>query len=162
MRVYLVRHAKASREPQYTVDAERPLTDVGRADAERVAAHIARAGVTIYEIRHSGLLRAQQTADIFAGHLNPPGGVLAVAGLHHDDPVEVLARELHLETEPVMLVGHNPFMEELVGLLLTGHHGEMPVRFSTSCTVCLEHTEVGWYVRWVLDRNIVFDAGAAD
>ena len=155
MRIYLVRHSKAAKDPIYATDAERPLTDRGREDAHLIAAQMARAGVEVHEIRHSGLLRAQQTAEIFAEHLKPPEGVNAVAGLLFDDPVDMFARELRLEPEPVMFVGHNPFMEELVGLLLTGSEGSMPVRFSTSCTACLEHTEIGWAVRWVLDRQIV-------
>jgi phosphohistidine phosphatase len=155
MRVYLVRHGKASKDPIYTVDEERPLLERGRIDVGRVAAQMARAGVEVYEIRHSGLLRARQTAEIFAEHLHPPGGVSAVKGLHYHDPVEDLAHDLHEEPEPVMFVGHNPFMEELVGLLLTGSTGNIPIRFSTSCTVCLEHTEIGWAARWALDREIV-------
>lgn len=158
MRIYLVRHGKASKDPQYAHDGDRPLTERGRADVTLIAAQMARAGVAVHEIRHSGLVRAQQTAEIFAEHLHPPGGVRAIAGLHYGDSPATLARELHLEPEPVMFVGHNPFMEELAGLLLTGSAGRTPVWFSTSCTACLEFTG-GWSLRWVLDRNIVGGGG---
>jgi phosphohistidine phosphatase len=155
MRVYLVRHGKASKDPAIPSDAERPLTARGRSDAEALARLVAASGIQVHQIRHSGLLRAQQTAEIFALHLNPPGGVVAVDGLLFDDPVESLARDLIQEPEPVMFVGHNPFMERLVSLLLTGNPDRVPVSLGTSSTVCLENTEGVWSALWVLHRELV-------
>jgi phosphohistidine phosphatase len=155
MRVYLVRHGKASKDPAIPSDAERPLTARGQSDVEAIAVLVASSGTQVHQIRHSGLLRAQQTAEIFRRHLNPPGGVVAVRGLLFDDPVEPLARELPLEPEPVMLVGHNPFMERLVSLLLTGSPDRVPVSLGTSSTVCLENTQGVWSVLWVLHRELV-------
>jgi len=155
MTIYLVRHGKASKDAVYQRDEERPLTKRGRSDVDRIAAQMARAETPIHQIRHSGLLRARETAEIMAQHLNPPGGVIKVAGLLFDDPVDVLARELHLEPEPVMFVGHNPFMERLASHLLVGNPNQTPITFSTSCTVCLEFIEGAWSVRWVLNPKIV-------
>jgi phosphohistidine phosphatase len=155
MRVYLVRHGKASKDPAIPSDAERPLTARGRSDAEAIAKLMAASGVEVHQIRHSGLLRAQQTAEIFGQHLNPPGGVTAVGGLLFDDPVEHLAHDLPLEPEPVMLVGHNPFMERLVSLLLTGNPDRVPVSLGTSSTVCVENIAGVWSVLWVLHRELV-------
>jgi phosphohistidine phosphatase len=155
MRVYLVRHGKASRDPAIPSDAERPLTARGRSDAEAIAKLVASSGTQVHQIRHSGLLRARQTAEIFGQHLNPPGGVVAAKGLLFDDSVEQLAHDLPLEREPVMLVGHNPFMERLVSFLLTANPDRMPVSLGTSSTVCLENTEGVWSVLWVLHRELV-------
>ena len=138
MRVYLVRHGKAAREG-YATDEARPLTKRGRGDAERIAAQVARAQIEIQQIRHSGVLRAQQTADIFAQAIRPTGGVVRVPGLLWDDPVEAWVQALPAESAPVMLVGHNPFMEELASLLLTGSPDGVPVHFTTSGTACLEY-----------------------
>lgn len=156
MRVYIVRHGKASREPQYADDAERPLLERGRSDVEKIAKHLAEAGIDVHQIRHSGLLRAQQTAEIFGAHLNPPGGVIAVKGLRYTDPVDVLARELEHESEPVMLVGHNPFMENLVAMLLGISVERTPVWFGTSSTVSMEYLPMSseWTLRWALHREL--------
>lgn len=153
MVVYLVRHGKAAQQG-YANDADRPLTDVGREDITRIAARMAGAGVEVNQIRHSGLVRARETAAILAEYLEPPDGIAAVSGLLSSDPVESWARELHLEPEPVMLVGHNPFMEYLAAAMLSGDLGRLPVRFATSTTACLEYLDGGWVVRWVLDRKI--------
>jgi phosphohistidine phosphatase len=155
MRVYLVRHGKASKDSTMPSDAERPLTARGRSDVEAMAKLVASSGTQVHQIRHSGLRRAQQTAEIFGQQLNPPGGVVAVKGLLFDDPVEQLARELLLEPEPAMFVGHNPFMERLVSLLLTGNPDRVPVSLGTSSTVCLENTEGVWSALWVLHRELV-------
>lgn len=154
LRVYLVRHAKAAKEG-YARDEERPLTKRGEQDAARIAALMAGAGVSVQQIRHSGLVRARQTAEIIAEQMKPRGGVIAVAGLTYGDPVEPLARELHLEPEPVMFVGHNPFMEQLAALLLTGSTERAPVWFATSTVACLTIDRGAWTVRWVLSRDLV-------
>lgn len=154
MRVYLVRHGKASKDPSYTTDAERPLTDRGRADVEGIAGFMAEAGMEVHQIRHSGLVRAEQTAAIFGRHLDPPGGVVAVRGLHYADPVNGLARELHHEVHPVMLVGHNPFMEHLTAAMLGVNMARTPVWFATSTTACLDYVGGEWTLKWVLHREL--------
>ena len=153
MRVYLVRHGKASKDPRYHHDAERPLTARGRSDVEAIARFLAGAGVQVAQIRHSGLVRAAQTAEILGEHLQPPQGVIAVRGLHYSDPVETLAEELAYESEPVMLVGHNPFMERLTALMLRAD-GSVPVWFATSSTVCIERVEGFWTLKWALHREL--------
>lgn len=157
MRIYLVRHGKAAKEG-YAVDEERPLTKRGRKDVELIAARLAGAKIELTQIRHSGLVRARETAEIFQQQLIPPGGMIQVAGLLWDDPVDQVARELRLEPEPVMLVGHNPFMERLAGALLTGDPNQTPIHFSTSSTVCFEYDMGVWTVRWALCPEIVPEA----
>ncbi|MEW6577611.1 MAG: phosphohistidine phosphatase SixA [Chloroflexota bacterium] len=159
MRVILVRHGKASKDPKYTRDEDRPLTERGKAEVTGLAEWLGRAGITVHQIRHSGLLRAQQTAEIFARHLKPAGGVVAVRGLLFDDPVDELAQELALETEPVMLVGHNPFMERLAAALLRADAAQPPVWFGTSSTACFDYVDGFWTVKWVLHRELAGAGG---
>jgi phosphohistidine phosphatase len=131
MRVFLVRHGEASAAPD---DGARTLTAAGRAQIERLAAWCAAHGVAPHEIRHSGILRAEQTAEILAAHLAPPGGVRAVRGLApHDDP-QMVADVLPHETSDVMLVTHMPFVAELASLL-TGSRSS--IGFATGTIACL-------------------------
>ncbi|MBP8973006.1 MAG: phosphohistidine phosphatase SixA [Anaerolineae bacterium] len=161
MRVILVRHGKASKDPKYANDDARPLTKRGQAEVTALAEWLGRAGITVHQIRHSGLLRAQQTAEIFAKQIKPAGGVVAVRGLLFDDPVDDLARELALETEPVMLVGHNPFIERLTATLLRADAAQPPVSFATSSAACLDYVDGYWTVRWVLHRELTGAGGDA-
>ena len=57
--LYLVQHGEAVGE---SVDPNRPLSAHGRATVEQVAACAARLGLKVDQIRHSGKLRAEQTA----------------------------------------------------------------------------------------------------
>lgn len=154
-RIYLVRHGKASKDPAIPTDDERPLTERGRGEVEALAKIVAASSLPVHQIRHSGILRARQTAEIFGTLLKPPGGVVAVSGLHFFDPVAPLARDLSFETDPVMLVGHNPFMERLAAMMLTGSEERTVVSMATSSVACFEGEIDNWVLKWALHRELV-------
>jgi phosphohistidine phosphatase len=149
MKVYLVQHGEA--QPK-DVDPTRPLTERGRQEVRRVATFAARLGLEVYQIRHSGKTRAEQTADILGESLSPPGGVVAVTGLAPLDDVQPVADGLAREQQPVMLVGHLPFMARLTGLLVTGDPDRSVVQFRNGGIVCLAYEEEkeAWLAAWVL------------
>ncbi len=149
MKVYLVQHGEA--EPK-SVDPTRPLTERGRQEAQRVAAFAERLGIEVRQIRHSGKTRAEQTAAILGEALSPPDGVVAASGLAPLDDVQPVADALAQEPQPVMLVGHLPFMARLTGLLVTGDPDRSVVRFRNGGIVCLAHEEEKdiWLVSWIL------------
>jgi phosphohistidine phosphatase len=150
LEVYLVQHAEAMSKDK---DPERPLTGAGREAAADVAVVAGKLGLDVQQIRHSGKTRARQTAEILAGALTPPGGVAAVNGLDPLDDVRPVADELADHTQPVMLVGHLPFMERLAGLMLTGDAGQPVVRFTKAAIVCLSRDKE-WQVSWILTPEI--------
>lgn len=145
MKLYLVQHGEAVSKAE---DPERPLTEHGRHDVGRVAAFACRAGVEIYQVRHSGKRRAEETAAILAQHLKPAGGVVALPGLAPKDDVRPVAELLSRETRPLMFVGHRPFMDRLAGLLVAGDTERTVVRFQQGGIVCLERDPRSW--TWVL------------
>ena len=152
MEVYLVRHGEAKPESN---DPERPLTDSGMADVESLARYIANLKVAVSQIRHSGKLRARQTAEIFGRYLAPPHGVIEHAGLApNDDPRKALA-EICQATEPLMIVGHLPHLSRLASLLLSGNVDKDLVRFRVGGVVCLSSDDGGWALSWALDPEIV-------
>lgn len=152
MQLFLVQHGEAKPE---TEDPERPLTEQGTAATERVAAWASQIKVRVSQIRHSGKLRAQQTADILAKQLNPEHGVIAVARLKPNDDVSTLAESLDDESESVMLVGHLPFLNRLVSLLVTGNSDAALVQFRNSGIVCLRREEGRWFLDWAMPPEFV-------
>jgi phosphohistidine phosphatase len=152
MEIYLVQHGEAKPEAE---DPERPLTDRGRAEAESVALYVAGLGINVVRIHHSGKLRARQTAEVFAQHMNPKEGVSERQGLSpKDDPHEV--RQLIDRAEkPLMLVGHLPHLSRLVALLVSGNPDKEVVRFRMAGIVCLGKTDTGWAVNWAVIPEIV-------
>lgn len=147
MQIYLVQHGKAHPKE---VDAQRPLTDHGRQETERVATMAARLGLEVNQICHSGKTRARQTANILGAALLPVSGVVAAVGLDPRDDVRPVAARLADEPGPVMLVGHLPFLARLAGFLLTGDANQEVVRFHNSAIVCLVRASARWQVDWVL------------
>jgi len=147
MKVYLVQHGEA--EPK-SVDPTRPLTEHGRQDTRRVAPFAARLDLGVHQIRHSGKTRAEQTAVILGEALAPPGGVAVVSGLAPLDDVRPVADALAQEWQPVMFVGHLPFLARLAGLLVTGDPDCSVVQFRNAGIVCLVREEDGWLVDWIL------------
>lgn len=147
MVLYLVRHGEATDKGD---DPARPLTAQGRRDVERMAGLAKRAGIVVNQIRHSGKRRAEETADILGEFLQPAGGVVAVSGLAPNDDVHALAELLKRESQPLMYVGHLPFFERLVSLLVIGKPDHTVVRFQKGGIVCLERYAVtgAWVVQW--------------
>ena len=96
MQLYLVRHGDATTKAE---NPERPLTKLGRDDASRLAAYLAKQGVTVVQIRHSGKTRARETAEIIGGELNPEDGVVQVPGLKPNDDVRTVMQWLWEEED---------------------------------------------------------------
>jgi phosphohistidine phosphatase len=146
--LYLVRHGEAGGA---ATDAARPLTRDGRQQTARIANEAARRSVAIDEIRHSGRLRARETAEILAAELAPTRPIVAVDGLHPGDDVEILGYSLSEESGALMLVGHLPFMGYLTGFLLKGDSDRAPVPFSTATMACLRRRGGTWELLWVVN-----------
>ena len=152
MELYLVQHGEAKSKAE---DPQRPLTELGRDEVQRVAVFAAKAGLKVGQIRHSGKRRAEETASILAEHLSPAEGVLAVPGLAPMDDVRPIVQALQEETAPLMLVGHLPFMNRLAGLVVTGDPDRSVVRFRMGGIVCLEGAGDDWAVKWMVTPELV-------
>jgi phosphohistidine phosphatase len=114
--LFLVRHAKSSRDDPALSDKERPLNDRGMRDAVRMGERLARQGVKPDLIVSSPARRALATAEIIARKLDYKVKDIVVderlyaAAL--DDLLEVI-QEFGDKPNRVMLFGHNPEMTEL-------------------------------------------------
>jgi phosphohistidine phosphatase len=150
MLIYLVRHGKAESGGD---DAARRLTDAGRKTVKQVARRLREAGVRVDRIEHSGLIRAQETAEILAQAVG--GEIAAVENLGPSDAVELTGRRFEAEGESsVMLVGHLPFMERLTSYLLTGDADLLTCHFRTGGVACLSGGQEGWTLEWLLAPDL--------
>ncbi|HEX2242585.1 MAG TPA: phosphohistidine phosphatase SixA, partial [Gammaproteobacteria bacterium] len=117
MEFYLVRHGAAVSQ---AVNGQRPLTPEGRRDVERLGRAAEQRGIQPRQIFHSGLLRAQQTAEILSESLGSIAGVRELVGLRPDDDPVIAKAELETSTISLMLVGHLPHMSRLASFLVAG------------------------------------------
>jgi phosphohistidine phosphatase len=126
---------------------------------ERIAAWAAKVGIQVNQIRHSGKRRAQQTAEILADRIAPSQGVVPVSGLKPNDDVNAWAENLAKESEPVMLVGHLPFLSRLTSLLLVSDLTKGIIRFRNAGIICLIREEDQWSLGWVVTPDLVETLG---
>jgi phosphohistidine phosphatase len=154
MELYLVQHGEATTESD---DPQRPLTERGKAEVEKVARYAAGLKLPVSLILHSGKLRAQQTAEILAQHLVPPQGIRELKRLAPTDDPQVAEALIRQSAEPMMLVGHLPHLSRLTSLLVLGSPEREVVRFRNGGMVCLRRDESGWAVRWILTPELIHD-----
>jgi phosphohistidine phosphatase len=153
MRIYLVRHAEAKSEDQHP---ERPLSEQGNANANKVAAFLRPLRLSVDAVWHSGKARAQQTAEILASALATREGCVAQEGLAPNDPVEPIQSQLAEAGRDVMIVGHLPFLGKLASLFVAGDASRESVVFPNVGALCLERAESGhWSVVWMIVPSLL-------
>jgi phosphohistidine phosphatase len=130
-------------------DRARPLTPGGRREVAATADALQARGVEVAEIRHSGLVRAGETAKILGARLAPPRGVHATTGLLPEDDPAIAAAELELAEEPLMVVGHLPHLARLTAALL-GAELAGPIQFNPATAVALHRGAGGWTLEGVI------------
>lgn len=114
--LYLVRHAKSSRDAPMLPDKDRPLNDRGKRDAPRMAKQLAKRDVKPDLILSSPARRALTTAELFAKNLNyKVNDIVIDKRLYATSPEGLLEviREYGDKPKRVMLFGHNPELTEL-------------------------------------------------
>jgi phosphohistidine phosphatase len=155
MQFYLVRHGEAVSQ---TVNGQRPLTPEGRRDVERLVQAAAAREVRPRKIFHSGLLRAQQTAEVLSDTLGGFEQIRELGGLRPDDDPFIAKAELESSTVPLMLVGHLPHLTRLVSCLVTGDPERGIIEFAPATMVCLSYENRRWKILWKLPST---SAGAS-
>ena len=148
MKLYLVQHGDALPKD---IDPDRPLSNVGHAEvgllAELLAGHM-----NISRVLHSGKSRARQTADIFTAIIAGEFPVEEISGIGPMDSVEDFVNQVMKWNEDILVVGHLPFLDKLVSLLVSGSTDKGVVSFMPGSIVFLEsagdgHFQVQWMVR---------------
>jgi phosphohistidine phosphatase len=130
MDVWLLRHAEAHDSSRSGRDEDRELTSKGLSRAEAVARGLASLEPSVDVVLTSPLIRARQTAEAAARALGtePPRELAALApGVAPRRTAEELAAEKKWNS--VLLVGHQPHLGSLIGLLVFGDaRREVPLR----------------------------------
>lgn len=120
MKTLLVqRHAKSSWKHPEVSDHDRPLNKRGRRDAPRMGRFVAAQGLRPDVIVASTARRARRTAEEVARHAGCEGAVQLDRRLYLASPDEIVdvVRGVAGSARRVMVVGHNPGLEDLVARL---------------------------------------------
>ena len=158
MMLYLMQHAQAVPEE---VDAQRPLSPEGREAIGRVAARAAQLALPVAHIYHSGKLRARQTAEVLGEALHLESVAEELDGLGPKAHAEPLARWLRVETQKqtvggMVLVSHQPLLERLASLLLTGDEemGVVLIQYAALVALAPKGDGKHFAVQWMLTPEL--------
>lgn len=115
----ILRHAKSSWKQPALDDHDRPLSPRGARDAPRMGALLRRRGLTPDLIVSSTAVRARTTAEWAADRSGCGGGVRLDRRLYLARPetIAAVAGDLGGGATRLLVVGHNPGLEELVARL---------------------------------------------
>lgn len=114
--LWLVRHAPA--EEAGDDDAGRALSERGRKRFERVALGLDALGLQFDHLLTSPLLRARQTAQLMTAHAHGEPRVLEALAAAPDG--ELLGAIAACSGSSVALVGHEPWLSQLLAWLVVG------------------------------------------
>ncbi len=158
--ILFMRHAKSDWGAQYRSDFERPLNARGQRDAPIMAAFLARHNLMPDRIVSSPATRARLTAEFVAKEERFRGELDFDRRIYLASPNMLLAviRELPEDADRVMLVGHNPGMEDIIELLGGGH-----VRMPTAAIASLRLYADRWadaqpgeaHLQWLIKPKIL-------
>lgn len=123
----MLRHAKSSWSDPAVPDHDRPLTERGKKDAKRIGHLLRELGLVPNLILSSTAKRASKTAKRVARECGYDGEIELDGRLYqaHFSQFAVVLREVSDEHATVLVVAHNPGLEEFV-LHLTGQPERMP------------------------------------
>jgi phosphohistidine phosphatase len=138
----LLRHAKSSWDDPQLADQDRPLNSRGRKAAARMADYMQDAGFQPSIVLCSNALRARQTLELLQQALPKEATVKVEPRLYTAGSRELLTRirRLSPSAPSVLVVGHNPAMQDLVVDLASESPELMAIRrkFPTAALAVLE------------------------
>ena len=153
MKLYLVQHGQA-----YSKDLhpDRPLTDQGKEDVDRLAAFLKQAGIHVDRVIHSGKLRAIQTAERLAKAIAPEAELEASRVINPNDHPTTFDRKSESWNRDTLVVGHMPFMSKLVSYLVVEDENRLLITYQPGSIVCLERdSKAYWQVNWMIRPELL-------
>ena len=137
-KIILLRHAKSSWKDPSLRDFDRPLSKRGMLDTKLMKVHITSLIKEVDEIYSSPSIRTSQTINQLVpefSHVN------YLASLYLGDVSVVLSLLESIQTriKTVMIVGHNPCIQEMMEILW-----EKPVEKFPTCAAAVFSFQNGW------------------
>ena len=117
--LYLLRHAKSSWDDASKQDFERPLTNRGRKACATIGEYIQEKGIDFDLVLVSTAVRTRDTIELIKERAKFRGEVRYDQRIYEATVSQLLEiiSQVDNDRESVLLVGHNPGIEELLALL---------------------------------------------
>jgi phosphohistidine phosphatase len=146
--LYLLRHAKSSWADTAIGDQDRPLAPRGHRAADKVANHLLQQGAAPAIVLCSSARRARDTLALVAPAFGKATEHVVEEGLYAASAAELLRRLRRIpdRTPSVMIIGHNPGLQDLAVTLAA--HGALLERlregFPTTALAVLQSPIKSW------------------
>lgn len=128
-KLYILRHGIAV--PHGTLgmtDDERPLTAEGEKKTHEIGKGLNQLDLQLDRIVTSPVLRARRTAEIVAEELGMSDRLGVAAQLSTSSSATAIREWLREQQhDRLMIVGHNPTLSDLIGLLVLQEMGRLPI-----------------------------------
>jgi phosphohistidine phosphatase len=117
--LFLMRHAKSSWKESNISDHDRPLNRRGKHDAPLMGKLLRDQKMNLDLIISSTALRAETTANLIAKAVRYKGKIILDKSIYNAEPIDLLSILSNSSDEynSILLVGHNPTMEETVQMI---------------------------------------------
>ena len=149
-RLLLLRHAKAERLQPGGRDHDRPLAARGRTDMKTLGAYLARHAFIPDRAVVSASARTRETWTLLAAAMGETPPVSFEERIYDASPQAILeaVKETRPDTGTLMVVGHNPGLQELAAMLVASGDIEARERlgraFPTSALVVISFAMDSW------------------
>jgi phosphohistidine phosphatase len=150
MKLYIVQHGISLSEE---VDPEKSLSPDGEEQSRKIAEFLKEKSVHVDVLWHSPKKRAVQTAHILSETVASPE-VQERKDLNPRDPVGPIREVIEPMEKNLMIVGHLPFLQKLVSLLLSGTEDDQFISIKNSGVICLEYAD-SWKVSWAVTPELL-------
>lgn len=141
--LYIVRHAKASKDMVGIADWQRPLNEAGIDRATLVSKILKRKNIHPDKMISSHAFRALNTAVIFSLNLDYPLNKIEVTLNIYEKPLNNLLELIKNQDNTLaslMIFGHNPFFTELYNYLT----GNTLLNLPAASAACVTFDENEW------------------
>jgi phosphohistidine phosphatase len=117
--LFLLRHAKSENAAPGLTDLNRALNERGRKEAQALGQYIKKENVRFDLVLCSTAVRARETTELVLASAELTSNVRYEQQIYEAGPLRLLevVAEIEQSAKAVLVVGHNPALEELIQLL---------------------------------------------
>jgi phosphohistidine phosphatase len=145
--LYLMRHATTAEPEENFEDNQRPLTEKGRKKLGKIARNLEKLDLEFDAILTSPHLCARQTAEVVVDALDIKKKVVSVSeNLAPLGFADKLVDEINTRdpVENLLIVGHEPFLSQLIGMLVAGDASlSFDLKKGGLCKLSIAHLSYG-------------------
>ena len=149
MRLYIVQHGDAVAK---NVDPDRPLSEQGRDDIQRLAEFLSDRDVQLAQILHSGKTRARETAELLQSLLESPNQIDEQQGIAPNDSPEAFLRPFRKVEKDTAIVSHMPFVARAVSQALSGVPDRQLLEFKPGSVAGIERGDGASWQLFMFNR----------